>query len=389
LRRGRLASAAAAALLILASVSARGQEPGSGGSGGAAAAPAVRILSPTSADVPAGDVRVEAAVDGFQPGDELDVFADGRKIATLTAPPWAVQWPAGQNLRRHEVTVALRRRNREISKAHVRTRDVGFSSAAGAHAVGVSPIVTDGSGHFVPGLTQRDFSILEDGVPQTIETFDAADSPLAAILVLDISESMTPKLDDARRAAHAFVDSLKPEDEIGLYTFNSAIVGAIDLTRNRAAIHSAIDEAQPAGETALYDVTASALRRLKSIKRRKAVVLFTDGEDNRSRLSVDQIVEIARASEASIFSVAQGTDEAKTLRVYLNKLADETGGRSYFIGSIRKLHDVFRQILTELKSQYFMTYTPREIRHGSWHRIDVRVGRPSVTVRAKKEYYLE
>jgi Ca-activated chloride channel family protein len=119
------------------------------------------------------------------------------------------------------------------------------------------------------------------------------------------------------------------------------------------------------------------------------VVLFTDGEDNRSRLSVDQIIEIARASEASIFSVAQGTDEAKTLRVYLDKLADETGGRSYFIRNIRKLQEVFRQILTELKSQYFMTYTPREIRHGSWHRIDVKVGRPSLTVRAKKEYYVE
>ena len=99
------------------------------------------------------------------------------------------------------------------------------TSSASAHAVGIAPIVTDGSGHSVTGLTQKDFTVFDDGQPQKIETFDAADSPMAAILVLDISGSMLPKLDDARRAAHAFLEALKPEDEVGLYTFNSAIVG--------------------------------------------------------------------------------------------------------------------------------------------------------------------
>ncbi|HEY6148151.1 MAG TPA: VWA domain-containing protein [Thermoanaerobaculia bacterium] len=353
------------------------------------AQPSIRLLAPASDDLPTGETRIEGAVEGYAPGDQVEFFVDGRKVGTAGGPPWIYTWSAGETVRRHDVTVALVRGGREIARSHVRTRDVGFTSSARAHAVGLSPIVTDEKGRAVHGLTANDFAVYEDGKPQQIETFEATDSPLAAILVLDISESMTPKLEDARRAAHAFVAALKPEDEIGLYTFNSTVVGAVDLTKNHAAIQSAIDEARPAGETALYDVTAAALRRLKPVKNRKAVILFTDGEDNQSRLSVAQVIEMARASEVSIFSIAQGTDESKTLKVFLDRLADQTGGRCWFIGSIKKLNETFRQVVAELKSQYFLTYTPPETLRKSWRQVQVRVNRPSVVVRAKREYYLE
>ena len=99
---------------------------------------------------------------------------------------------------------------------------------------------------------------------------------------------------------------------------------------------------------------------------------------------------MARASEVSIYSVAQGASESETLKVFLDRLAENTGGRSYFIGSIRKLSDTFREILTELKSQYFLTYTPPAgLKPRTWHRIDVRVDRPELVVRARKEYFFE
>jgi len=353
------------------------------------AKPLIRVVTPGSNDVPAGDTKIEAAVENSLPGDRVDVFVDGRKIGTAAAQPWSVPWSAGDAARRHEITVALVRGTREVASAHVRTRDVGFTSSVSAHAVGLAPIVTDEKGHPVQGLTVKDFAVFEDGKPQQIDTFEAADSALCAILVLDISESMTPKLEDARRAAHAFVSALKPDDEIGLYTFNSTIVGAVEITKNHAAVQAAIDETRPAGETAIYDVTAAALKRLKSIRHRKAVILFTDGEDNHSRLSVAQVIEMARASEVSIFSIAQGTDESKTLKVFLDRLADQTGGRCWFIGSIKKLNETFRQVVAELKSQYFLTYTPPEAKRKTWRQVQVRVNRPSVVVRAKREYYIE
>jgi Ca-activated chloride channel homolog len=352
--------------------------------------PAVRVLSPSARDIPVGDTRIVAAVDGYVAGDQVDVFVDGRKVGTVSQPPWQVAWQAGDALRGHVISVALRRAGREIASARVRTQNAGFSSRASADAVTVAPIVTDRHGRYVPGLTVKNFTVLDDGQPRKIETFEAADSPLSAILILDVSGSMLTKIDDAKRAAHAFVEALKPKDEVGLMTFSTTVVGAIDLTKDRASLHEAIDTAQTQGETALYDVTAMALKKLRPLKRRKAVILFTDGDDNRSRLSVDQVVKMARASEVSIYSVAQGANESETLKVFLDRLAENTGGRSYFIGSIRKLSDTFREILTELASQYFLTYTPRlGLKPKSWHRIEVRVNKPDLVVRARKEYFFE
>jgi VWFA-related protein len=352
--------------------------------------PAVRVVSPFSTDSPVGDTRIEAAVSGYRAGDELAVFADGRKVGRITRPPWGIDWNAGTTARSHDVTVALVRGGREIASAHVRTRSLGFTSTAKADVVSIAPIVTDRSGRYIPGLTAKNFTVLDDGMPRRIETFDATDSPLSAVLVLDVSGSMLFKIEEARRSAHAFVDALKADDEVGLLTFNSTTVGWVPFTRQREPIHAAIDATRTEGETALYDATGQALRRLKPLKRRKAVILFTDGEDNRSRLSVDQVVGMARASEVSIYSVAQGLDERTTLRAFLDQLAEQTGGRSYFIGSIEKLPETFGQILRELKSQYFLTYTPRPgLRPKTWHKIQVKVNRPDLVVRARKEYFFQ
>lgn len=351
--------------------------------------PTVRLIAPKSGDLPVGETLIEAVGEGLFPGDEIDFFVDGRKLGTAKTAPWRFSWQAGDTVRTREITAVLMRSGREAASARVRTRDVGLASSASAHAVAIAPIVTDRSGHHVPGLSKKDFILLDNGQVQEIETFEATDSSLAAILILDISGSMLPKLDDARRAAHAFVNAVKPTDEVGLYTFNSSIVGSLDLTNDRAFLHAAIDDVRPDGETALYDVTAAALRRLKPLRRRKAVVLFTDGEDNRSRLSVNQVIQMARASDVSIFSVAQGVAESKTLMVFLNRLAEETGGRSLFIGNIKKLPDAFQTILTDLKSQYFLTYTLKTGGKRTWHQIQVRLNRPDLLVRAKKEYFIE
>jgi Ca-activated chloride channel family protein len=356
--------------------------------------PAVRFLTPSSGDLPLGETGIEVEVTGARSDDEydeyeMDFFVDGRKIGSVADRPWQICWEAGDTPRQHLITVALLRGGREIAAASLRTREVGFTYAPSVHAVGISPIVTDRNGRSVPGLSQKDFTVFDNGQPQKIETFDSTDSPLALMLALDTSGSMLPRRDDARRAAHAFLEALKPEDEAGLCTFNSAIVETVDVTRDREALYAAIDQGRPEGETAIYDVTASALRRLKHLKRRKAVVLFTDVGDNRSRLSVNQVIDMARAAEVSVFSVALGADESKVPMVFLNRLAEETGGRSYFIRNIKKLPEVLRSILTDLKSQYFLTYTPENLKPHSRHLVLVRVNRPNVVVRARKEYLVD
>ncbi len=201
---------------------------------------------------------------------------------------------------------------------------------------------------------------------------------------------MQAKIEDATRAAGAFVDALKPEDEAGLLTFNTTVVGSIDLTQDRGPIHAGLAHGPPRRRDRALRVLAAALRRLKPLNRRKAIVVFTDGEDNRSRLSVDQVIAMARASEVSIYAVAQGIDESKTLRAFLDRIAEETGGRSFFIGHIKRLAETFGAIVTELRSQYFMTYVPAAgAKSQKWHEIQVRVTRADAQIRVKKEYFLE
>lgn len=382
----RLAARAAGLAVLAAAIAnpAAGQptEPAAG------ERPALEILSPTSADVPVGTTSIRVFAKGVEHGDVLDFFVDGRKVGAVSAPPWEVDWPAGETLRRHVVTVALLRGGREVATARVDTREPGFTARADAQAVALAPIVTDRSGHYILGLTQSHFTVIDNQKTQRIETFDTVDSPLAAVLVLDVSASMQPKIDGAIRSARAFVGALKKGDRIGLLTFNTSIVGSVEVALDRRKVLEGIDAARPEGDTALYDATAAAIKRLRPFKQRKAVVVFTDGDDNRSRLSLGQVIEMARSSEVSIYAIAEGADQPPNLRDFLERLADETGGRFYAIGSIAKLSETFASIVRELSSQYFLTYTPSDRRPRSWHTVEVKVDRPGAVVRARRQYRL-
>jgi Ca-activated chloride channel family protein len=377
-------SFAVAAALLAAAAGARAQ-----GADGTApvARPALEILAPTSADTPVGDTVIRVFPKNIQPGDTLDFFVNGRKVGAVTRSPWEIVWPAGETVRRNVITVSLVREGREIAIARVNTREPGFTDRAAALAIGLAPIVTDRSGRYVLGLQRDEFTVLDDGHPQKIETFETVDSPLAAVLVLDVSASMRPKLDDAVRAARAFVHALKPDDRLGLLTFNSGVVGTVEVALDRKEVLAALDAAVPEGDTALYDATAAALRRVKKTRQRRALVVFTDGEDNRSRFSVDQVIELARASEVSVFTVAEAVSDPKTAG-FLERLANETGGRAYSIGNIGSLPETFASILEELRSQYYLTYTPSRRKPHTWHSVDVHVSRSGLVVRAKKRYFI-
>ena len=355
----------------------------------AADEPQLRILRPGPDDIPLGDTSVQVEVAGNRPGDTVDVFADGRRIGTVLVAPWTVSWRAGEAPRSHSVTAVLVRAGREVAMARVRTRSIGFTASASTQVVTLTPIVTDGRRRYVPGLAKEDFSLLVDGRPQGIETFDAIDSKLSVVLVLDTSASMASKLGEMREAALALISSLKPADEVSLLTFSSNVVGLTPFTADKKAARVAIEDARVEGETALYDATAAALKKVRETKGRRAVIIFTDGEDNRSRISVEQVVEMARASEVTIFSVGQGVTDAGDLRRYLEQMTEETGGRAFFISTVKKLSEAFREVVAELQSQYFLTFTPADQASRTWHKVELRLGRPDLTARVRRTYFLE
>ena len=340
-------------------------------------------MAPGPNDILVGSTTVEVRATGIVPGDVVEVWADGRLAGNLIAEPWTLVWNAGSAPRPHSLEAVLRREGREAAVARVRTRGLGFAATADARVVSLSPIVTNSDGSYVRGLSREDFTLLVDGQGQEVETFEAVNSVLSVVLVLDVSSSMALKLRDARAAALEFLAALKPGDRVAVLTFASNVVGFTPFSTDRSAARQALEDARVNGETALYDAAATALRKLREASGRRTVVLFTDGEDNRSRMSIEQVIDLARTNEVSVFAVAQGVVEVHALLRGLDRLAEETGGRAWFISTIRKLPGAFREVVAELENQYFLTFTPADQRPKSWHKVEVRLNRPGLTVRAR------
>ena len=281
--------------------------------------------------------------------------------------------------------------------------------------------VYDHTGLYISGLKQKDFTILEDGKPQQIAYFSTVDKPFTVILLLDTSPSTEYKIEEIRSAAKAFVNQLKPEDNVMVISFDSKVHVHGDVTNDRDAIYKAIDKANFGNGTSLYDAVDVALRKeLLKVDGRKAIVLFTDGVDTTSRKTYDETLDEAEESEALIFPIyfntffdtqgggglgginggniprmggtpgIRGTSAAEYAlgRHYLDDLAAYTGGRVFRPESTPGgLTTAFEGIAEELRRQYNIGYIPQdEGKPGQRKQIKVRVSRPNLVVRNRDSY---
>ena len=272
--------------------------------------------------------------------------------------------------------------------------------------------VFERSGLYVPGLKKEDFKIFEDGKEQQIEYFGTSDKPFTVVLMIDTSPSTEYEIDEIREAAIAFVDQLKPQDQVMVIEFDGNTHVLTEATGDRPAIYKAIKRADFGSGTALYDaVNFTLTKRINAIQGRKAIVLFTDGVDTVSmKASYDSTLAIAEESEALIFPIyyntyshtrnnsigvwggppAAGTTarEYAVGKKYLEELAEYTGGRVFRPESTPGgLTAAFEGIAEELRRQYNIGYIPSDIgTQGQRKRIKVRVNRPNLVLRARDSY---
>jgi Ca-activated chloride channel family protein len=266
--------------------------------------------------------------------------------------------------------------------------------------VSLNVVVTDGGNHYVTDLDQPDFMIFEDGVKQELTFFSRRQQPIALSLLLDSSASMEDKLPTLQAAASNFVRRLKSNDMAQVIDFDSRVEVRQAFSGNQNDLLAAIDQTAAGGSTSLHNAIYIALKELRKIRavseedvRRQALVVFSDGEDTSSLVSFDEVLDLAKRSETSIYAIAlRGVDtQSKGFReaeYVMKTLAQETGGRSFFPSRIEDLADVYNQIADELASQYTLGYMSKNARRdGAWRRIVVQVARPNVTPRAKRGYY--
>jgi Ca-activated chloride channel family protein len=260
---------------------------------------------------------------------------------------------------------------------------------SGVNLVEVYATVTDQRGAPVRDLTAADVRIREDGSPQTISAFTAGEFPLAVAIALDRSFSMgtgrTSRLDTAKSAARAFIEALKPADQVMVIAIGSETTVVAPLSTKHEAALAAIDRLDAWGTTPLYDALAGALDAIQSAKGRRALVVLSDGSDRYSDISAAVLVDQVRRRDVLVYPVAIGSERPAVFA----ELATASGGRSFFQSDPRELSATLTSIATELRSQYLLGYTPARPAGAepSWHSIEVVVNRPGVRVRARDGYY--
>jgi VWFA-related protein len=257
--------------------------------------------------------------------------------------------------------------------------------------------VSDKKGRFVTDLTKSDFDIVESKHPQSIIEFTAeADLPLRLAILIDTSNSIRDRFKFQQEAAIEFVNSvMRSQDRAIVVSFDTGAELVADLTNDNNKLANAIRGLRPGGGTALFDAVFFACRDKlmqdqPQHKYRRAMVILSDGDDNQSKYSRDQALEMAHKADVAIYSISTNitriqSDGDKILKY----LSQETGGLTFFPFKVQDLAQSFENIANELRHQYSVLYRPNPAKtDGLYHSVDIKVrNRKDLVVRARKGYY--
>jgi len=259
--------------------------------------------------------------------------------------------------------------------------------------------VQDHDGNFVPGLAKRDFTVLENGRPQTISVFDNEDAPVTMGIVIDESASMTPKRGQVLTAAEDLIAESNREDEVFVLNFNDSVKrglpGGTLFSDSIPQLRDALNRERPAGKTALYDAVADGLMQLEAGRRgRKTLIVVSDGGDNVSRHKRTEAIDLVERSAASIFTIGlfeEGEYDADP--GILRQFAKISGGEAWFPKNLDAVSDACHRIAKEIRTRYTIGYVP-PLENGSdtLRHIRVKVSAPSrngLTVLTRTSYRYE
>jgi Ca-activated chloride channel family protein len=272
----------------------------------------------------------------------------------------------------------------------------------GVDVVSLNVTVTDGLRRYISDLGRDDFQIFEDGRKQELTFFQKTGLPLALVFLLDTSASMQASLPVAQEAAIGFARELGPADLASVIDFDTTAHVLQSFTSDRSAIERAIRSTEANGSTALYNAVYIALRELSKTSaerrsaepRRQAIVLLSDGDDTTSLFGFDEVLDLVTRSDSTIYAIGLGirtrmlklsTPDAQFV---LRRLAEQTGGRTFFPLVARELATVYAEIRAELSSQYSLAYESTNTRtDGRFRHVTVRLARPGLTARTRPGYY--
>ena len=256
-----------------------------------------------------------------------------------------------------------------------------FSSRV--EGVRVDVLVTDSARRPLRGLMPQDFVLRDNGVLQQVDIVSFGEISLNVGLAFDLSDSVSgERLDQLRAASRSLTMQLLPGDQSSLVTFDRVVSLRCPLSKNQLCIDDALLRSTPNSETALVDGVFAGIAVGDTDIGRSLLMVFSDGLDTASWLTVDRVLDSARRSDVVVYPVTtKGTRPA-----FLADLAELTGGRLHEVDRNEDLSNTFRAILDEFRHRYLVTYMPKGVPKDGWHKLEVRVNRPGARVKARPGY---
>ena len=258
--------------------------------------------------------------------------------------------------------------------------------------------VTDKRGKFINDLKKDDFRVMDDNKPaQSIRSFRSETNlPLRVGLLVDASNSIRDRFKFEQEAAIEFLNQIVHQQDLAFVIgFDTTPEVTQNFTNNTELLSKGVRMLRPGGGTAMYDAIYYACRDeimakdKGTLATRRAIILLSDGEDNQSRVSREEAVEMAQKAEVIIYAISTNTSGQKLKGdKVLEHFAEETGGRAFFPFKIQDVSDAFSQIQDELRSQYAISYKPADFQlNGKYHSIEILADNKKYKVRARKGYY--
>lgn len=387
--RQRQQLTAAVVALIVATAAhlwAGGQKP-------ADEALAVQITSPLGRTGLAGPIRIVARVMS-KPGVELNLirfYVDGEPVGDdKDGPPYAVEWTDENPFLPREIVVDVQDILGNTARDSVSLAPLEVIDEAHVSAVLLEPSVIDKTGRPINGLSDSDFQVYEDGVPQTLDSVGPQIVPATYTLLVDSSQSMSRRMDFVRQAAARLPDIMRPEDTVLVAPFSKSVGVVTGPTKDHATISDAIAEIKSSGGTAILDSLEEIAGELSPLQGRQVIVLITDGYDEHSASEYARTLETIKATKATVYVIGIGGVAGISLdgERLLRQLAKETGGRAFFPARENQLSDVHELITADVQYRYLLSYTPSNQKlDGTWRSIEVTTGDPTQTVRYRPGYF--
>ena len=264
----------------------------------------------------------------------------------------------------------------------------------GTLTVPIYVTATDDDGRLVANLEQDHFEVYDNGRRVSLTLFENKNTPITVVVMLDTSGSMTLILDRVKAAAEQFLIRMLPEDTGRVGAFNDKIqfLPEDGFTKDRDELIRSLKDLDFGYPTRLWDAVDESIRKLEPMQGRKVMLVFTDGSDTGSRRDLDDVMQEARAKEIMVYAIGLTTEIFNgQSRVRsspdrgLKKLAEETGGGFFLLKKEDELGPTFTQVAQELHSQYILGFSPATL-DGKVHKLEVKVTKPGVKVRARKSY---